>query len=161
MTLAIHPRTVDPERRRRCVICDSGRRDLIDPLLAAGRSAYFIEKTMARTGVPTKSETVLKHLHICLGDRRPSPEILADTIIRGRADFAAAIRDEAMKKLEQGELKVNANHGLAAQGLLDRRADKQADRDLLMNLARLMTAAPPPEVLVGEYEVLPDVVTDE
>jgi hypothetical protein len=47
-------------------------------------------------------------------------------------------------------MKVTASHGLAAQALLDRRAEKQADRDLTLNMARLLSGAislPPAEVI--------------
>lgn len=152
MTMAV----ATPTKTRSCSICNSGKRGIIDPLLAAGRSAYAIEKVMRETKTPVKSETVLKHLDGCLNGRRPSSELLTDTLVRRQHDFAAAVKDAAMEKLEAGELRITTRDGLAAQGLLDKRAEKQADRDLMVNLARLMTGRPPPEVIVGEYAVLDD-----
>ena len=36
---------------------------------------------------------------------------------------------------------MTAQHGLTAQALLDRRIEKQADRDLALNMARLLSGA--------------------
>jgi hypothetical protein len=43
--------------------------------------------------------------------------------------------------LRAGQLRVTAQHGLTAQALLDRRAEKAADRDLALNMARLLSGA--------------------
>jgi hypothetical protein len=53
-------------------------------------------------------------------------------------DFATAVRDAANEALAEGELSVRVDHGLAAQALLDRRMEKQADRKLQVELARLL-----------------------
>jgi hypothetical protein len=141
-----------PVAKRPCVICDTDRRTVIETLLAAGRTANFIEGQMRKLGTPTKSETILKHQRVCLAGRRPSQSLITDAAV-GRTDFAGAVRDEAMRMLDRGELKIRTNDGLWAQGLLDKREEKKADRDLLLNLARLMSGtAPPPEVIVGHWE---------
>ena len=71
-------------------------------------------------------------------------------------DFAKLVRDEAARQLREGKLKVTATHGLSAQGLLDRREERKADRDLMLNLARLLTGSAPrtlieAPVVEGEY----------
>lgn len=152
MTLATVP--LDPPTAIICSICDSDKREIIDPLLATGKSAYAIEKTMKKAGIPVKEETVRRHLALCLKGKRPSLEVLTGTLINGRKDFAASVVDAAQEALDRGELRVRAADGLTAQGLIDRRIEKQADRDLMVNLAKLMTGAPPPEIIVGEYTVL-------
>lgn len=122
--------------RRRCRICDSDRAPVINSLLVAGRSAEFISREMKASGRPTKAETIRKHLRECLtgtsGRRRG---------IDGRmtTDFAQAVRDTALQMLRDGDLKVRTEHGLAAQGLIDRRVEKAADRSLQVELARLLT----------------------
>ena len=65
--------------------------------------------------------------------------------------------------LADGELKIKTEHGLVAQGLLDRRAEKQADRRLMVELAGLLSGArahaqmPDDLIVEGEWEeVEPD-----
>ena len=141
---------------RPCGICNSERKTVINTLLAAGRSANFIEGEMKSLGSPTKAETVTRHLNRCLGGKPPSPTSIP---FNGAAkgDFAKAVRDEAMRLLEAGDLKIKANEGLWAQALLDKREEKKADRDLMVNLVRLMAGGiAPPEIIVGEFTDLTD-----
>ncbi len=56
-------------------------------------------------------------------------------------DLAAAVRDAAKQRLENGELKPNLRDGLNAQALLDRREEKQRDRNFMLSLARLTSGA--------------------
>ena len=51
------------------------------------------------------------------------------------------VQKRAIELLAAGDLRVTAQHGLQAQALLDRRAEKQADRDLALNMARLLSGA--------------------
>jgi len=135
---------------RPCSICAGERKTVVNTLLAAGRSPHFIEGEMRKVGSPTKAETVRRHLARCLNGQRPGTGTIVPTGAKG--DFAQMVRDEAVRLLEAGELKVKTNDGLWAQGLIDKRAEKKADRDLLLNLTRLMVgAAPPPELIEGEW----------
>ena len=75
------------------------------------------------------------------------PEVLAQQIAdaskqaltTAELDFATMVQRRATELLAQGELRVSAQHGLSAQALLDRRAEKQADRDIAINIARLLS----------------------
>jgi hypothetical protein len=139
-----------------CGICKppAERRTVIESMLAAGRSANFIEGEMKRLGQPTKAETVTRHLRLCL---KGNP--VNSSLVIGSPDFAAAVQARAQEMMDNGELKVRTQDGLAAQALLDRRAEKAADRDLMLNLARLMSgarSAVPVEVIEGTYRELTD-----
>ena len=68
-------------------------------------------------------------------------------------DVATAIQAEALAALERGELRVTAANALKAQEILDRRAEKAADRELTLVLARLATMSKPPEDII-EGEVI-------
>ena len=70
------------------------------------------------------------------------------------ADVATAIQAEALAALERGELRVTASNALKAQEILDRRAEKAADRELTLVLARLSTMSKAPEGLIIEGEVV-------
>jgi hypothetical protein len=103
-----------------------------------------------KLGRGIKRETIGKHLAICLGGKRPDiDEDAAKGIMAGsreaataaELDFAVMVQKRATDLLRAGELRVTAQHGLTAQALLDRRAEKQADRDLALNMARLLSGA--------------------
>lgn len=66
-------------------------------------------------------------------------------------DVATAIQEEALAALARGELRVTAANALKAQEILDRRAERAADRQLTLVLARLATMGRPPEdIIEGE-----------
>jgi hypothetical protein len=56
-------------------------------------------------------------------------------------DLARVVRDKAVERLGRGELKPTLRDGLAAQSLLDRREEKQKDRNFMLSLARLMSGS--------------------
>jgi hypothetical protein len=132
-----------------CGICSGDRAPVVNALLAAGRTPYAIEQEMRSIGRPTKHETVKRHLTRCLGGNPGN--VIPDPDQMTNRDFAGLVRDAAVKALQNGSLKINATHGLQAQALIDRRAEKAADRGLSIRLAELMGAGtPPPEVIVSD-----------
>lgn len=143
-----------------CSICDSDRADIINSLLVAGRTPNFIEKHMKEMGKPTKAETVRRHLGRCLNSKPASAGVGPKGQVN--SDFARAVRDTASKMLEDGDLRIRTEHGLTAQALLDRREEKAADRQLMTELARLMSGsrpgieAPDDMIVVGEWVEVED-----
>lgn len=147
---------------RICAICSDDRLPIVNSMLAAGRSLTWIEKEMKNLGKPTKSETVSRHLRNCLNDNRQAGAISerGAGLPVSNEDFALAVRAEAQKMLNEGRLSVRTEHGLTAQALLDRRAEKQADRRLMVELAGLLSGArriegPPDDLIVGEWSEVP------
>jgi hypothetical protein len=63
-------------------------------------------------------------------------------------DVATAIQAEALAALERGEMRVTASNALKAQEILDRRAEKAADRELTLVLARLATMSQAPITII-------------
>lgn len=70
-------------------------------------------------------------------------------------DVATTIQREALAALERGEMRITAQHALKAQEMLDRRAEKAADRELVMVLTRLAVSQgkPPPSLIKDEVVI--------
>jgi hypothetical protein len=128
-------------------VCRSTYKAQIHALKASGMTLADIHLATQRLGRPFKRETLGKHFRICL--KGVTPEILAQEIAdaskaaQGQAeiDFATMVQNRAVELLRTGDLRVTTQHGLQAQALLDRRAEKAADRDLALNMARLLSGA--------------------
>jgi hypothetical protein len=74
-------------------------------------------------------------------------------------DVAQAIKTQALEQLDKGEMRLTAAHALRAQEMIDKRIEKQKDREMQVLLGRVLTRqrTPPPRY-VGPDE---DVVTIE
>lgn len=69
------------------------------------------------------------------------------------ADVASSIQQESLRLLEAGEMRITAAHALRAQEMLDKRIEKQKDRELQFLLARVLTKRnQPPLKYVGPDE---------
>lgn len=98
-------------------------------------------------------EHVRKHISsemVPVSGNMPSfstPMAASEVIEDPRSDIAIAIQRKGLEMLERGELRITATNALKAQEMLDRRAEKQRDRELMLVLARVLTreAAPPPK----------------
>jgi hypothetical protein len=120
-----------------------------------------MSRALGENGHGIRRETFGKHLRICLGGRKPDAneamvqlvaDATSDAKTQSEIDFAVAVQRRAQELLQAGEMRVTASHGLQAQALLDRRAEKQADRYFQFNLARLLSGAislPPLEIIEG------------
>jgi hypothetical protein len=131
---------------------------MIHALIASKMPLADIHAETQKMGRGIKRETIGKHIRICLGGVKP--EVLGQEIVdeskaaktQAEIDFATMVQKRASEMLAAGDLRVTASHGLQAQALLDRRAEKQADRDLSLNMARLLSGAimmTPSEVIDG------------
>lgn len=87
------------------------------------------------------------------------------TIRVDTTDLAALVRDNVISRVAEGELEPTIAEGLRAQEMLDRRVEKQGDRDMMLQLAGLLSGATPPVALLmdgntieGEFR---DVEADE
>jgi hypothetical protein len=106
-----------------------------------------------------KRETISRHKESCMaiGDV-PQKRVaeVARVVTKGKPieeDVAVLVQREVVKKLKDGEARVTVQHGLQAQQLLDRRAERAKDRELAVTLARLLhTPAPPPSAIMERVE---------
>ena len=149
--------------RPRCVICaDSAKTDWVARRLMEGHSLSKIEdmSRVSPVGV-VKRETISRHKDSCLGAKSITPAKMAETaqkVTKGREipeDVAVLVQREVVQKLKEGTARVTVQHGLQAQQLLDRRAERAKDRELTVTLARLLfTQAPPAAAMLERVEVL-------
>ena len=149
-----------------CGICDgdSARREFINRNLNASMRPATIEALSKQPSMPlgfvTKAETITKHARNCLG-LLPVKRQLVNAEVS--TDFAVLVRDEASKRVRSGDEVVTVAHGLKAQQLLDRREERQADRELALGIAKMLNARHPEgvNVIEGSYERLePTSATD-
>lgn len=73
----------------------------------------------------------------------------------GDKDLATVVRDKTLTAVREGRLKPTLQHGLMAQSMLDKRAERAADRQLAIKLAAMLAGGlPPPSVIkvVGPQE---------
>jgi hypothetical protein len=133
--------------RPRCPVCKSPYKDQIHALKLAKMTLQDLHIETQRLGRGIKRETLGKHFRICLNGEPPlvSSQSLADAgknaQSQAEVDFAMMVQREATALLQAGQLRITAHHGLQAQALLDRRLEKQADRELALNMARLLSGA--------------------
>jgi hypothetical protein len=88
--------------------------------------------------------------------------LMSDALNSTSNDLAESVVDKVKRRLADGSLVPNLRDGLTAQQLLDRRAEKAADRSFMLNLAMALAGGgaqtpqkllPPPEedVIEGEF----------
>ena len=155
----------DQTLRPRCPVCKSPHKAEIHALLAAKMTFEEIHLATQKMGQGIKRITIGKHVRICLGGKRP---VMDGTMAQGvydaskaaqtqaEVDFATLVQKRAAEMLADGQLRVTASHGLQAQALLDRRAEKAADRDLAVNMARLLSGS----IIMTPFEVIESRVID-
>lgn len=103
-----------------------------------------------------KRETISRHRDVCLGVKGAKPATIAKVAAQVTKDqpiaddVAVLVQREVVKRLKEGEARVTVQHGLQAQQLLDRRAERAKDRELAVTLARLLHTPPPPASAIME-----------
>lgn len=63
-------------------------------------------------------------------------------------DLATIVRDKTLKAVNEGRLKPTLQHGLMAQSMLDKRAERAADRQLAIRLAAMLAGQAPPAAVI-------------
>ena len=137
---------------RTCSIdADPLKADFVARRHLAGDTYAAMERAAKASGIPMKRETIAKHLKECIGTAKKGPVVAqaaakTKTPAKGAPDVAVLVQKQVVEKLEAGEARVTVQHGLQAQQLLDKRAERAKDRELAVTLARLLHApAPSPE----------------
>ena len=64
-----------------------------------------------------------------------APDVVDEDTITTNDDLAAVVVRRTLKEMAAGKVRPTLRDGLAAQQLLDRRAEKAADRSFMLNLA--------------------------
>jgi len=141
------------ERRTCSIDKDARKMDWVAARHLEGKSFLQMEKmSEAADAVPKmKRETMARHIRECIGISANRSEVMkAAAEVReageaSKSDVASLVQEQVVEKLEAGEARVTVQHGLQAQQLLDRRAERAKDRELAVTLARLLHTAAPPE----------------
>lgn len=161
-----------------CGICtgDPQRRAWINAELVKGTPHTHIEAESRTLGYNVKRETLRRHVNVCVAngvhnitvakqgrEKADHVDTKALTSLPEGDDFAVLIRAAAVEKLRKGELRISTGDGLAAQALIDKRMERQKDRDIFARVGMMLAGAmstPPPIVIEGEFnEVLEDTQT--
>lgn len=146
----------------RCSICDDERKaEFVAGLHIAGYTlTAMAEQSATVFDPPVKRDTIGRHIKGCLATkgfevRRPnasqvrtSATLARRTAGLGREDVATLVQRDVVAKLKSGEARVTVQHGLQAQSLIDRREERQQDRQLAITLARLLFTGEVPEEAV-------------
>lgn len=165
------PPAPSPAETRRCAICaDPIKKEWVGRRLMEGFSLSQIEAQSRVNPMVSaiKRETISKHKSGCLQIDIGQPQVAktAQHVTKGLAsempsdDVAVLVQREVVKKLRDGEARVTVQHGLQAQQLLDRRAERAKDRELAVTLARMLHAPAPPVGAVRERIDAPVVIED-
>ena len=65
-------------------------------------------------------------------------------------DLATIVRDKTLQKVRAGKLSPTLQHGLMAQAMLDKRAERAADRQLAIRLAAMLAGGQPPAGIIRD-----------
>lgn len=138
--------------RPRCRICNNAALlPIVDTYLAKAHTAVFIRDKTSEMGFDISEDIIRKHKthHVA--------EI--DPVASKPEDLAILIRDRTIAAVKEGVLEPTIAHGLQAQALLDRRAEKTTDRQIALELARLLSGSsvtgllePPSDLVIIEGE---------
>lgn len=82
---------------------------------------------------------VEKHMKAPAVPKGPLPTFKGTDSEGQTTDVASAIQRQALEQLARGDMRLTAAHALRAQEILDRRAEKERDRELMVTLARVLT----------------------
>jgi hypothetical protein len=98
---------------------------------------------------------------IKVADPATAPDIVPEDVIADTDDLAATVVRRTMKQMAAGKLQPTLRDGLTAQQLLDRRAEKAADRSFMLNLAAALAGGgsrTPIKYLPNPQDVDPDII---
>jgi malate synthase len=149
----IIPETVP--QRPRCSVCkDKALAPMIDAMLTRGLSGAYISRELIAKGWNVSPERVNSHAkHF---------QELPLAKVTQKQDLAILVRDRAVEAINEGRLEPTISHGLAAQKMLDDRAARTKNADLMMAMARLLSGSgpagylgPPDDLIIdGEATVI-------
>lgn len=128
----------------RCKSCRSPLASEINARLAKGASPETVAAWLGTLGpelaLTGKSIRLHRSAHLMTPETR-TMEKAAREVKRTSGDLAALVRDTAYARAESGDLDPTLAEGLRAQEMLDRRAEKGSDRDLMLSVAALLSGA--------------------
>lgn len=102
---------------------------------------------------------------IVVPDPATAPDVIPEDVITEQDDLAAVVVRRTLKQMAAGKVAPTLRDGLQAQQLLDRRAEKAADRSFMLNLALALAGGgqrtpvkylptpsePDPDIIEGDF----------
>jgi len=152
-----------------CAACNSPLREQINSRMASGGSDKGLSAWLKEMGPEFYISRMAlgRHRHAHLRTEVEQARAEAATVLRKQqrtlktplTDLALLVRDAVADDLSKtdGTLKPTVAEGLRAQEILDRRAERSADRDLMLQIAQVMSGAAFP-VIEGEYREEPELI---
>ena len=135
----------------RCRICrNTAALPVVDAWLAKGHTAPFVHEKLVEFGIENITLAIVqshaRHYIAPVDEAAKKPE-----------DLALLVRNRVVEAVKEGRLEPTVAHGLQAQALLDRRAEKTSDRQIALEMARLLSGAsvigllePPDDLVIIE-----------
>lgn len=121
----------------RCATCDHPQVREINHRIADGRPLTDISRWLRELGTPITRQALARHAK---DHRGVQPQ-------RGRrpvsGDFLELVRDTVHEGVAEGSIALTARDGLQAQRQLDERLARNADRDLMLKVALVLTGNVP------------------
>lgn len=90
-----------------------------------------------------------------------APDVIPEDVITDQDDLAAVVVKKTLRQMAAGKVTPTLRDGLTAQQLLDRRAEKAADRSFMLNLAMALAGGGqrvPVKYLPARNEPDPDII---
>jgi hypothetical protein len=146
-----------------CHICREPQVELINGWMKARVPDTEIERRLRAAGTPYSRNTLGKHRHRHLmNDYERTRKAAADSMRKQQktlkgpptGDLLHLVRDNVYGRLAKGDLEPSIGDGLRAQIAIDQRAEKGADREVLMHLAQVLGGATPIGYIEGEFRVV-------
>jgi hypothetical protein len=142
-----------------CHVCRSPLVDLINKRIAQGMSDVAVSNWLNDEGSYISRITIGKHKREHMTSDHESARMEAAKVLKKQkgtikfnGDLASLVRDQVITLVDSGQLTPSLAEGLRAQEIIDRRQEKNSDRELTLALAGILGGSP---ILDGTSETLP------
>lgn len=142
-----------------CHVCRSPLVDLINKRIAQGMSDVAVSNWLKDEGAYISRITIGKHKREHMTSDHESARIEAAKVLKKQkstikfsGDLASLVRDQVITLVEAGQLTPSLAEGLRAQEIIDKRQEKNSDREFTLALAGILGGSP---ILDGTAETLP------
>lgn len=142
-----------------CHVCRSPLVDLINKRIAQGMSDVAVSNWLRDEGAYISRITIGKHKREHMTSDHESARIEAAKVLKKQkatikfnGDLASLVRDQVITLVEAGQLTPSLAEGLRAQEIIDKRQEKNSDREFTLALAGILGGSP---ILDGTAETLP------
>lgn len=146
---------------------------IVDAWIKSGRGPTWIRDQLAGTETPKSRITISKHKnqHMTSAMERERRAAVRDAQAREKAgdgqprvtetDLARLIVGKVVESVNAGLLKPTIGDGLKAQGLIEQRASRAVNAEIMLQIVSALSGAWQPAAIEGEYRELdPEAIAD-